>query len=179
MKAACIAVVSLFVLAWMTQAFAQGERLSDAQMAGVVFVANQAEIAAGELALQRTQSRSVQAFARRIVAEHGQVNQEIAALTQRLAASLQRSATSDALTKEAKDDLTRLNEVDSRGFSEAYLDREVDSLGRLVNATDAFIRSTSSADLRTLLIRSRPSFIFHLDQARQLKLSIGSPGIGR
>jgi hypothetical protein len=77
-----------------------GERLTDGQIAGVVFVANQAEIAAGESALRRTQSRSVQALATRIVTEHAQVNQEIIALAQRPAANLQRSATSDALTKQ-------------------------------------------------------------------------------
>lgn len=59
------------------------------------------------------------------------------------------------------------------------LDREVDSLGRLVNATDTFIRTTTSADLKMLMVRARPSFIFHLDQARRLKYAIGSPGIGR
>jgi putative membrane protein len=173
------ATVLLFLLVGTSHAFAQAERLSDAQIAGVVFVSNQGEIAAGESALRRTRSRSVQAFASRIVAEHGQVNQEIVALTQRLAASLQRSATSDALTQESNDDLVRLNAVDARGFDAAYLDREVDSLGRLVNATDAFIRTTTSADLKILLVRARPSFIFHLDQARRLKYAIGSPEIGR
>src|SRR6266702_5684493 len=107
MKTKRTAVVLLFVLAWISHAYGQ-ERLTDAQIAGVVFVANQAEIAAGELALRRTRSRSVQALARRIVAEHGQVNQEIIALTQRLAANLQRSATSEALTKQSVDDLAWL-----------------------------------------------------------------------
>ena len=94
MKAKRTAAVLLFVLAWISHAYGQGECLTDAQIAGVV-LANQAEIAAGESALRRTQSRSVQALATRIVAEHAQVNQEIIALTQRLAANLQRSVTSD------------------------------------------------------------------------------------
>jgi putative membrane protein len=179
MKVTRTGTVLLFLLVCTSHAFGQAERLSDAQIAGVVFVANQGEIAAGESALRRTRSRSVQAFARRIVTEHGQVNQEIIALTQRLAANLQRSGTSDALTKENNDDLARLNGADAWGFDEAYLDREVDSLSRLVNATDTFIRSTTSADLKMLLVRSRPSFIFHLDQVRRLKYAIGSPEIGR
>jgi putative membrane protein len=159
--------------------YGQGERLTDAQIAGVVFVANQAEIAAGESALRRTQSRSVQALARRIVAEHGQVNQEIIALTQRLAATLQRSATSDALTNQSVDDLARLNEVETRGFDEAYLDREVTYLQQLVNTVDTFIRSATSAELKMLLVRFRPFFILHLDQAQRLSLAIGTPEIGR
>jgi len=179
MKAKHTATVLLFVLAGISHAYGQGERLTDAQIAGVVFVANQAEIAAGESALRRTQSRSVQALARRIVAEHGQVNQEIIALTQRLAATLQRSATSDALTNQSVDDLARLNEVETRGFDEAYLDREVAYLQQLVNTVDTFIRSTTSAELKMLLVRFRPFFILHLDQAQRLKLAIGTPEIGR
>jgi putative membrane protein len=179
MKAKRTAAVLLFVLGWISHAYGQGERLTDAQIAGVVFVANQAEIAAGESALRRTRSRSVQALATRIVTEHAQVNQEIIALTQRLAANLQRSATSDALTKQSVDDLARLNEVETRGFDEAYLDREVVCLQQLVRTVDTFIRSATSVELKMLLVRFRPSFIFHLDQAQRLKLAIGTPEIGR
>lgn len=178
MKTKRTAALLLFVLAWISHAYGQ-ERLSDAQMAGVVFVANQAEIAAGESALRRTQSRSVQALARRIIAEHGQVKQEIIALTQRLAGNLQRSAASDALTRQSFDDLARLNEVEAHGFDEAYLDREVGYLQQLVTTVDAFIRSVTSAELKMLLVRFRPFFILHLDQAQRLKLAIGTPEIGR
>lgn len=179
MKTRRTAPMLLCILVWISHAYGQDERLSDAQMAGVVFVANQAEIATGALALRRTQSRSVQALATRIVAEHAQVNQEINALTQRLAANLQRSAISDALTKQSDDDLARLNEVTTRGFDQAYLDREVTYLQQLVNAVDSFIRTTTSADLKMLLVRFRPVFILHLDQAQRLELAIGSPEIGR
>jgi putative membrane protein len=141
-------------------------------------VANQAEIVAGESAVRRTQSKSVQALATRIVTEHAQVNQEIIALSQRLA-NLQRSATSDALTKQSVDDLARLNEVETRGFDEAYLDREVVCLQQLVKTVDTFIRSATSFELKMLLVLFRPSFVFHLDQAQRLKLAIGTPEIGR
>jgi putative membrane protein len=179
MKAKRTVTLLLFLLAWASLAYGEAERLTDAQIAGVVFVANQAEIAAGESALRRSQSRSVQALAKRIVAEHGQVNQEIIALTQRLAATLQRSAASDALTNQSVDDLARLNEVETHEFDEAYLDREVVYLQQLVKSVDAFIRSATSAELKMLLVRFRPFFILHLDQAQRLKLAIGTPEIGR
>src|SRR6478735_6058311 len=72
-------------------AFGEEARLTDAQIVGIILVANQAEIAAGQTALRRTQSRSVQSFASRIVDEHRQVNEEAAGLMQRLAATPQRS----------------------------------------------------------------------------------------
>jgi putative membrane protein len=70
------AAVLLFVLAWTSHAYGQEERLTDGQIAGVIFVANQAEIAIAESALRRTRSRSVQALATRIATEPAQVNQE-------------------------------------------------------------------------------------------------------
>ncbi|SAK97593.1 hypothetical protein AWB79_07490 [Caballeronia hypogeia] len=177
MRGKSIAAGLILLLAWASAA-AQ-ESLTDGQMLGVVFVANQAEIAAGNLALGKTRSASLQVFAKRLVSEHGQVNQEIVALTQRLGAQPQRSATSDALTKQSADELASLDETSSHDFDEAYLDREVVFLQKLVNTVDGYIRTTSSADVRLLLIRSRPSFIFHLDQAHRLQLSIGSPGLKR
>ena len=148
-------------------------------MLGVVVVANQAEIAAGNLALRKTRSTSLQVFARRIVSEHGQVMQEIATLTQRLGTQPQRSSTSDALSKRSADDLARLDDTGTYDFDEAYLDREVVFLSTLVNTVDGYIRTARNADVRTVLIRSRPSFIFQLDQARKLQLTIGSPGLRR
>ncbi|SAK85843.1 hypothetical protein AWB75_05750 [Caballeronia catudaia] len=177
MKNACIVAVLLFLA--LTRLAQAQERLSDEQMLGVVFVANQAEMAAGNLALRKTRSYSLQVFARRIVSEHAQVNQEIATLTQRVGTQPQRSATSDALTKQSAADLADLDDASTYDFDEAYLDREVLFLQKLVITVDGYIRTARNADVRTLLIRSRPSFIFHLDQAHRLQLTIGSPGLRR
>lgn len=173
-----IAAALLLLLAWTVGVGAQ-ERLSDEQMLGVILVANQAEIAAGTLALRKTRSYSLQVFAKRIVSEHAQVNQEIATLTQQYGTQPQRSATSDALTKQSIDDIADLDGTGTYNFDEAYLDREVVFLQKLVHTVDDYIRTARSADVRTLLIRSRPSFIFHLDQAQRLQITIGSPGLKR
>ncbi|WP_250517398.1 DUF4142 domain-containing protein [Caballeronia sp. INDeC2] len=174
-----IAATMLLLLAWTVCVKAQERPLSDEQMLGVILVANQAEIAAGNLALRKTRSNSLQVFARRIVSEHAQVNQEIATLMQRYGTQPQRSPTSDALTKQSTDDIADLNETSTYDFDEAYLDREVAFLQKLVNTVDGYIRTARSADVRTLLIRSRPSFIFQLDQAQRLQITIGSPGLMR
>ncbi|MEX3934520.1 DUF4142 domain-containing protein [Paraburkholderia phymatum] len=169
----------LLLLASTICAFGQEARLTDAQIVGILLVANQAEIAAGQTALRRSQSRSIQSFASRMVDEHGQVNQETAELMRRLAATPQRSAASDALTQQSYDDLARLNAVEAREFDQAYLDREVIFLQQLVKSVDAFIPATQNAELKVLLVRSRPSFIFHLDQAHRLQLALERPGYGR
>ncbi|WP_321795796.1 DUF4142 domain-containing protein [Caballeronia sp. J97] len=174
-----IAAALLLLLAFMARAFAQESQLSDEQMLGVVFVANQAEIAAANLALRKTRSNSLQVFAKRIVSEHAQVNQEIFTLTQRFGTRPQRSATSDALTKQSNDDLAELDQTSTYDFDEAYLEHEIVFLQKLINTVEGYIRTARSAEARTLLIRSRPSFIFHLDQAQRLQITIGSPGLIR
>ncbi|SAK65868.1 hypothetical protein AWB76_03721 [Caballeronia temeraria] len=179
MKGKRIAAALLVLLSWTACVPAEEPPLSDEQMLGVVFVANQAEIAAANLALRKTRSSSLQVFAKRIVSEHAQVNQEIFTLTQRFGTQPQRSATSDALMKQSTDDIAELDETSTYDFDEAYLEHEVAFLQKLVNTVNGYIRTARSADARTLLIRSRPSFIFHLDQAQRLQITIGSPGLIR
>jgi putative membrane protein len=178
MKGVHIAMALLLLFAWTARAHGQ-QGLSDEQMLGVVVIANQAEIAAGNLALRKTRSNSLQVFARRIVSEHAQVNQEITSLMQRLGTQPQRSAASDALTRQSTGELADLDDTGTYDFDEAFLDREVASLRKLVNTVDGFIRTARNPDVRTVLIRSRPSFIFQLDQAYRLQLAIGSPGLRR
>ncbi|SIT51405.1 conserved exported hypothetical protein [Paraburkholderia piptadeniae] len=179
MKVKCTAGALLLLLASTICASGEEAPLTDAQIVGIIVVANQAEIAAGQVAMRRTQSRSIQSFASRMVDEHAQVNQETAGLMQRLAVTPQRSETSDELMQQSYDDLARLNAIDARDFDQAYLDREVIFLHQLIKSVDIFIRSTRNAELKVLLVRSRPSFILHLDQAYRLQVALERPGYGR
>lgn len=70
------AIWLLLFTAAMSAAFGQDARFSDAQIVGILLVANDAEIATGQIALRKSQSKSVRAFAARMVDEHRQVNQD-------------------------------------------------------------------------------------------------------
>jgi putative membrane protein len=172
-------VAALFMLPAFTTHARAADGPSDEQRLGVVFVANQAEIAAAQLALRRSGSKGVQAYARRIIAEHGQVQQEIVALTRGAGTQPQRSATSNAMTRQGNADLSRLEDASMYDFDDLYLERETGYLGQLVNTVDDAIRSSGNADVRTLFIRMRPSYILQLDQAQRLKILIGSRGLRR
>jgi putative membrane protein len=167
----------LLLVVSMTAAFAQD--INDAQRVGVLIVASQAEVAAGQLAARRTKSRSMQVFAARIVAESRQVNQEADAMLQRLGASAQRSNVSDTITRQTRNDLSDLDDASEYDFDLAFLDREVTFLAQLVATIDDYIRTTNNADVKVLLVRSRPAFTFHLDQARQLQFALNRPNFER
>ncbi|WP_250536634.1 DUF4142 domain-containing protein [Caballeronia sp. AZ10_KS36] len=173
-----IACGCLLLMAHIVGARAQSRSLSDAQMVGVLLTANHAEIAAAQIALRRTRSTSLRSFARRIVDENAQIAQETNDMLRRLGANAQPSSMSDALARQSRDDTDMLGEEDEYAFAQAYLEREVDFLGRLVNTVDDFIRSTHSADVKVLLVRVRPAFTLHLDQARRLQLVFQRPGFG-
>ena len=83
MKIKRTAAALLLLLASTICAFGQEAGLTDAQIVGIILVANQAEIAAAQTVLRRTQSRSVQFCASRMVDEHGQANLETAGLMQK------------------------------------------------------------------------------------------------
>ena len=168
----------LLCLASSVIASAQGTPLSDAQRVGVLLTATQAEIAAGRIALRKTRSTSLRSFATRIVDENAQIAQETDDMLRRVGAMAQPSSLSDALARQSRDDTEMLDQEDEYSFAQAYLGREVDFLGRLVKTVDDFIRTTHSAEVKVLLVRARPAFTLHLDQARRLQLVFERPGFG-
>ncbi|MDR5835579.1 DUF4142 domain-containing protein [Caballeronia sp. LZ034LL] len=179
MKRRGVVTALLMLPVFMTRAQAAEGQLSEEQRLGIVFVASQAEIAAAQLALQRSGSKGVQVYARRIIAEHGQVQQEIVTLTGSAGSQPQRSATSNAMTRQGQADLARLDASSMYDFDDLYLERETGYLGQLVNTVDDGIRTTGNADVKALLGRMRPTFILQLDQAQRLRILIGSRGLRR
>ncbi|MDR5741253.1 MULTISPECIES: DUF4142 domain-containing protein [unclassified Caballeronia] len=173
MKHLSLVAVMLLLIAANLHAHAQGTRLTDAQMAGVFIVANQVEMAVGQLALRRTQSLSIQNYARRMIAEHDGMNRQMAAMLDRLGERAQSSAMSESMARQLRDDLAALDDVQSRDFDLAYLEHEIGWHQRSIAAFDGFIRTTTSADVKALLAASRPACILHLDQARRLEWALG------
>ncbi|WP_244816449.1 DUF4142 domain-containing protein [Caballeronia sp. Lep1P3] len=172
MKLASHAVALALLVAKSLCAHAQDGPLTGAQVVGVVIVANRSDVAVGELALRRTQSRSVQNFARRLVAEHGDAERRAAAMLAQFGAQARASAMSDALANQARGDLDTLDELGSRDFDLAYVRREIVWHERWIAATDDIIRSTTNPHVKALLAAARPTCILHLNQARTLEWAL-------
>ncbi|MFM0050604.1 DUF4142 domain-containing protein [Caballeronia grimmiae] len=164
--------VMLVLIASSLRADAQNMRLTDAQRVGVFIVVNQAEVAAGELALRRTQSRSVQNYARRVIAEHDSMNRQVAAMLQQLGEQARPSVMSESLSRQIRDDLAVLDDVQGRDFDLAYLEHDIAWHQRSIAAVDDFVRTTTSADVKALMAASRPACILHLDQAQRLEWAL-------
>ena len=64
----------------------------------------------------------------------------------------------------------------SRGaaFDKAYMDREVAYHAQVIGALDkTLIPSTTNTELKALLVKARPTFVAHLEEAKRIQSSLG------
>jgi putative membrane protein len=147
---------------------------SDAQIAAIVLTANSADSATGALAETKATNAQVKDFARRMVVDHGAVNQQAVALAQRLGVTPEESPTSQALSQDGEQNMQALQGLDGSAFDRAYIDHELALHQQVLDALDkTLIPSAQNAELKDLLRQGRPIFMGHLDMAKQIQASLG------
>ena len=150
--------------------------LSDAEVAHVAVTANSIDIEAGRLAQARSRNEAVRQFASTMVTDHSAVNQQAAALAGRLHVTPRDNPVSQSLQAGASDARTSLARLDGAAFDRAYMDREVAYHQAVLDALDdLLIPTTENSELKKLLVDVRPAIATHLDHARQVRSSLGSP----
>ncbi len=160
---------SLFVAT--TGAFAQAP--NDAQIASIVVTANQVDIDAGKLAESRAHNADVKAFAKQMVTDHTGVNKQAVALVTKLKVKPEDNATSQSLKKAGDENLKQLKTLKGAAFDKAYVDHEVDYHAQVIDAIDkTLIPSAQNAELKALLVDSRPAFVGHLEHAKMIQSKI-------
>ena len=80
-----------------------GAAPNDAQIAHIAYTAGQLDVEAGKQALAKSHNKAVRSFAQTMVRDHGAVNEQALALVKKLHVTPQDNATSEALTKQAKE----------------------------------------------------------------------------
>lgn len=160
--------VSLLV-AGAGAAYAQ-QAPNDAQIAAIVVTANQVDIDAGKLAKGKTRTKSVRQFAQQMVTDHTSVNKSAGALVSKLKVKPEPNATSDSLKKDGDDNLAKLKKMKGAAFDKAYIDHEVEYHQTVLDAVDkTLIPSAKNEELKALMVKVRPTFVAHLDHAKQLQ----------
>lgn len=157
-----------------TRTAAATPALSDPQIAHVAVTANAIDVELAELAQSRTSSAEVRAFARTMITDHTAVNEQAAALAQRLGVTPEDNDVSRSLKDGAAKARRSLEALQGAAFDRAYMDREVAYHQAVLNALDkVLIPGASNAELRTLLQQVRPAVAAHLDHAKQLRARLG------
>lgn len=153
---------------------AQSSGPTDPQIAAIVVTANQVDIDTGKLAMSRSRSNDVKAFAQEMVKDHGAVNKSATALVHKLKVTPEASDTSQSLKKGGDDNLADLRKLKGTAFNRAYIDHEVTYHEAVIDAIDkTLIPNANNAELKALLEKSRPVFVEHLDHAKRLQASMG------
>lgn len=149
--------------------------LSDQEVAHVAVTANSIDIELARYAQTRTRNTEVRKFAATMIADHGAVNAEAAALAGRLGVVPKDNGVSQSLLSGAGAARAAIEQLEGAEFDRAYMDREIAYHQAVLDALDGLLIPTSSnAELKKLLVDVRPAIATHLAHAKQLRSSLGS-----
>lgn len=142
---------------------------NDAQIAHIAYTAGQLDEDAGKQALAKSRNKAVRSFAETMVRDHGAVNQQALALVKKLHVTPQDNATSEALTKQAKEKARELSKLKGGAFDRAYIQNEV-AFHRTVNGAlkTTLIPDAHNAELKSLLETGLTLFEEHQKHAEEL-----------
>lgn len=145
------------------------DKPSDPQIAHIAYTAGDLDIKAAQLALEKSKSETVRAFANDMVRDHKAVNDKALALVKKLNVTPEDNDTSKALVKQAEEKHAELTKLTGAAFDKAYVDNEV-TYHKAVNAAlkTTLIPSSSNAELKSLLETGLKIFEGHLQHAEML-----------
>jgi putative membrane protein len=153
-----------------SSAFAQGEKLTDSQIAHIAYTAGKIDIAAAKQALERSKNKDVKAFATDMVRDHEAVNKQALALLKKLKVTPKDNETSRALARDAAAKSKARSKLNKGAdFDQAYANDEV-AYHKTVNNSlqTTLIPSASNAELKNLLQRGLMIFKGHEQHAEQV-----------
>lgn len=169
-----IAVASVAgLLAWSASAAPNGG-IDDAQISHIAYTAGSIDIAAGKQALAKSKNQAVRAFAEEMVRDHNAVNDQALALVKKLGVTPQDNSTSQALSKQASDELQKLSKLNGAAFDHEYVANEV-AYHRTVNGAlkTTLIPNAQNAELKALLETGLKLFSEHQMHAEHLAAKLG------
>jgi putative membrane protein len=153
---------------------AAAQHVNDAQIASIMVTANQVDIDAGRLASTAAKNPEVKKFGELMVTDHTGVNKAAVDLATRLKVTPEDNPTSQSLKSGGAENVSHLKTLKGDAFDKAYVDHEVAYHQQVLDALDkVLIPNASNAELKALLVKTRPAFVAHLEHAKQLQSKLG------
>lgn len=162
-------LTGMILLAMMTAPAFAADKPSDPQIAHIAYTAGVLDIKAAELALEKSKSESVRAFADGMVRDHKAVNDKALALLKKLNVTPEDNDTSKGLVKQANDKAAELAKLSGAAFDKAYAENEV-AYHKTVNGAleTLLIPSAANAELKELLRTGLKIFQGHEQHAAKM-----------
>jgi putative membrane protein len=149
------------------------QNITDAEIAHIVVTANQVDIDAGKLAHARATNPDVKAFGERMATDHMGVNKAAAELAGKLKVTPKENATSASLKKAGEQNVSSLKKLSGAAFDRAYISNEVTYHQQVLDALDkTLVPSATNGELKALLLKVRPAFVAHLEQAKSIQSAL-------
>ena len=105
-----------------------------------------------------------------MVTDHTGVNKQAVALVTKLKVKPEDNPTSQSLKAGGEKNIAHLKQLKGAAFDKAYVDNEVTYHEAVIDAIDkTLIPNAQNAELKTLLVDSRPAFVAHLEHAKMLQ----------
>lgn len=149
--------------------------LSDAQVAGVMFVANTSEVLMSSLAMARSQNADVKAYAQKLIRDHSKSNQDAFALSLKLRMLPAGSKLAGSLWKQSQETMRNLAGLSGMEFDRAFMAATVVMHRSVLDSMEmSLMPSADNSELRSLLERDQPIIAGHLEEANRLVEMLGT-----
>lgn len=168
-RSGALSAVAVLLAVTASMAVKAGEGPTDPQIAHIAYTAGDLDVKAAELALEKSKSKAVRAFASDMVRDHKAVNDKALALVKKLNVTPEDNDTSKGLVKDADAKRAQLAKLSDAAFDKAYVENEV-AYHKLVNGAleTTLIPSSDNAELKSLLETGLKIFQGHLQHAEHL-----------
>lgn len=155
----------------------QEQELSDAQIVAAAEAINRGEIQLGQLALNKSMAPAVRNYAQRMIDEHGQSQQQLEQIAQRLNVTAEQGQLSQQLTQESQQVMQQLQGQSGEQFDTAYINAMVQLHESALRVTDdQLVKQVDAGELRDHLQSFRGVLSSHHDAARDLRTGAGGAG---
>jgi putative membrane protein len=145
-------------------------KLTDGQIAQIVAAVDSAEIEQAQLALSKTQTPDVRAFATHMVDQHTASKQTGEQLASQAGLTLAQSPKSEEMGVRGTQMLERLKAADASNFDKTYIDGQIEEHAEVLTMLDdQLIPAVTQPTLRDHLTNARGMVQQHLDQARKIQ----------
>lgn len=146
------------------------EALSEAQMAKVSDLVNNAEVEQAKLAQKKAKTPAVKAFADKMVKHHGEALRQQAKLVKKLGLTPADSATATALKADGVKALEALKSADAAAFESVYVKSQVDGHQKALDLLDTqLLPNAKTPEVAEALRQARAAVEQHLNEARALQ----------
>ncbi len=151
----------------------QAETLTDANIAAIVVGANNIDISAGKIALERSSNTAVKEFAERMVGDHTAVLNSAVALVTKLGVTPVNNELVATLSDQSTNHEANLRTLSGNAFDKSYIDHEVAYHQAVIDVIEnQLIPAAENKELKELLISVIPAFNAHLEHCQTIQKTI-------